>query len=78
MPIGITKVEGSFGVGDPVECVSLDGKTVGIGLANYRASEIEKIRGKKSSEIEAILGFKYSDEVIHRDNFAVSPEAMDI
>ena len=78
LPIGITKVEGSFGVGDPVECVSLDGKTVGIGLANYRASEIEKIRGKKSSEIEAILGFKYSDEVIHRDNFAVSPEAMDI
>jgi len=78
LPIGITRVEGSFGVGDPVECVSLDGKSVGTGLVNYRASEIEKIKGKKSTEIEKILGFKYSDEVIHRDNFALSPEIMDL
>ncbi len=78
LPIGITRVEGSFGVGDPVECVSLDGKPVGIGLANYGSNEIRKIRGKRSSEIETILGYRYSDEVIHRDNFAVSPELMDM
>ncbi len=78
LPIGITKVEGSFGVGDPVECVSTDGRSVGTGLVNYRASEIDKIKGEKSTQIEKILGFKYSDEVIHRDNFAISPEAMDL
>ena len=61
-----------------MECLSLDGKSVGTGLVNYRASEIEKIKGKKSTEIEKILGFKYSDEVIHRDNFALSPEIMDL
>ncbi len=78
LPIGIVKVEGSFGVGDPVECLSKEGSSVGTGLVNYRASEIEKIKGKKSTEIEKILGFKYSDEVIHRDNFALSPEVMDL
>jgi len=40
-------------------------------MTNYSFSEVEKIKGKKTSEIEKILGYKYSDEVIHRDNLVL-------
>ena len=42
-----------------------------MGLVNYSSSDIEKIRGHKTSEIEGILGYKYHDEIIHRDNLVV-------
>jgi glutamate 5-kinase len=45
---------------------------IGIGLVNYSAHEIDKIKGVRSNRIEDILGYKHSDEVIHRDNFVVS------
>ena len=44
---------------------------------NYSADEIEKIKGVRSNRIEDILGYKHSDEVIHRDNFVVG-EAIDL
>ncbi len=71
LPSGILKVEGDFKVGDAVSCLSSEGKKVAKGLANYSSGEIELIKGKKTSEIERILGYKYSDEVIHRDNLVV-------
>jgi glutamate 5-kinase len=40
-------------------------------LINYSSSDIEKIMGCKSSEIGKILGFRDSDEVIHRDNLVL-------
>jgi len=45
---------------------------IGIGLVNYSADEIDKIKGVRSNRIEDILGYKHSDEVIHRDNFVLS------
>ncbi len=71
LPSGITQVEGDFDRGDPVYCVSSSGRRIAKGLSNYSSAEIEKIKGKKSSEIGASLGYSYSDEVIHRDNLAV-------
>jgi glutamate 5-kinase len=44
---------------------------IGIGLVNYSADEIDKIKGVRSHRIEDILGYKHSDEVIHRDNFVL-------
>jgi len=41
-------------------------------LVNYSADEIDKIKGVRSHRIEDILGYKHSDEVIHRDNFVLS------
>ncbi len=71
LPSGIIKVEGHFDIGDAVSCVSKEGKKIAKGLTNYSSKDIEQIKGKKTSEIEKILGYKYSDEVIHRDNLVV-------
>ncbi|MCS7203737.1 MAG: glutamate 5-kinase [Thermodesulfovibrio sp.] len=71
LPSGIRKVEGEFDIGDAVYCLSEKGETVAKGLVNYSSCEIKLIKGKKSSEIENILGYKYSDEVIHRDNLVI-------
>jgi len=76
LPSGVVKVEGDFGIGDPVTCVDMEGTTLAKGLVNYAASEIQKIMGIKSSKIEQILGYKDYDEIIHRDNLAVTRESM--
>jgi len=69
---GIVAVSGRFEEGAPVRCLSSEGEVIGIGLVNYGAEEIEKIMGVRSNRIEEVLGYKHSDEVIHRDNFVLS------
>jgi len=71
LPSGIVSVEGKFSSGDAVYCLDRDGQRVAKGLTNYSSEEIEKIMGLRSSEIEKTLGYKYSDEVIHRDNLVI-------
>lgn len=71
LPSGISIVSGNFEIGDAVHCIGLDGKKIAKGITNYSSLEIKKIKGKKTSEIEKILGYRYSDEVIHRDNLVV-------
>ncbi|MFZ5799272.1 MAG: glutamate 5-kinase [Desulforudis sp.] len=71
LPSGILRVEGSFGVGSPVQCRDAAGRVIGAGLTNYGAADIEKIKGRKSSEIKELLGYNDSEEVIHRDNLVL-------
>jgi glutamate 5-kinase len=71
LPSGITKVEGNFSVGEYVKCIGPGGRNVAKGLTNYSSSDLEKIKGGKTSAIEKVLGYKYSDEVIHRDNLVI-------
>lgn len=71
LPAGILEVRGTFGMGAPVRCLDVSGKLIAVGLSNYKSSEIEKIKGCHTSEIESILGYKHSDEVIHRNNLAL-------
>lgn len=71
LPSGIISAEGAFDTGDAVYCLSAKGDRIAKGLTNYSSSELEKIRGKRTSEIEGILGYKYSDEAIHRDNLVL-------
>ncbi len=71
LPGGILKVEGRFQRGDAVYCTDPGGRRVAKGLTNYSSEEIEKIKGRRTSEIEKALGYKYSEEVIHRDNLVV-------
>jgi glutamate 5-kinase len=68
---GIVGCEGTFDVGDLVAVVDESGRQIACGLTNYTSDEIELIKGKRSSEIEKILGYKYFDEVIHRDNLVL-------
>lgn len=68
---GITGVSGSFSGGDLVKVLDQQGNQFARGLVNYSAGEIERIKGKRSSDIEGILGYKDFDEVIHRDNLVL-------
>ena len=68
---GITGIEGSFDSGDAVSCVSPSGKEFARGIVNYSSEEIKRIKGLKTTEIEKALGYKYFDEVIHRDNLVI-------
>jgi glutamate 5-kinase len=74
LPSGIVSVEGEFSVGAPVEFRKTDDETLGTGLVNYSSSDIRKIMGLKSSQIKNRLGHKPYDDVIHRDNLAVTVE----
>lgn len=65
---GITAVKGGFESGEAVDIVGPDGKTVAKGLVNYHSSELTRIMGRKSGEIEKILGYKFYDEVMHRND----------
>ena len=53
-------------------CVGINGASVAKGIVNYSSSDIDKIKGLKTSKIEQVLGEKPYDEIIHRDNMAVS------
>lgn len=68
---GITGVHGNFLAGASVRLQDRLGRDLAIGLVNYSSEEIGLIKGCKSSDIEAILGHKDFDEVIHRDNLVL-------
>jgi len=74
LPSGIVEVTNDFGVGAPVEFVDRHNEVLGIGLVNYSSSEIKKIMGLKSNRIKQVLGHKSYDEIIHRDNLAITAE----
>jgi glutamate 5-kinase len=71
---GIVAVEGEFGIGAPVEFKRGNSDVLGIGLVNYNSADIRKIMGLRSNRIKSVLGYKPYDEVIHRDNLALTGE----
>lgn len=71
LPSGIKKVTGPFMTGDPVACVTEDGKPFAQGLTNYSSETLQRILGKKTSEIRELLGTLEYEEVIHRDNLVL-------
>lgn len=71
LPSGIQGVEGGFERGDAVRLCTMDGVEFATGVINYTLTELLRIMGKKSHEIEKTLGYKYADEVIHRDNLVL-------
>ncbi|PLY01927.1 MAG: glutamate 5-kinase [Desulfuromonas sp.] len=72
LPSGIASIEGVFDRGDAVRLCDLEGNEVAKGVINYSQSELEKIKGENTTRIETILGYKYSDEVVHRDNMVLN------
>jgi glutamate 5-kinase len=71
LPSGIRAVEGDFGRGDPVDLVAPQGEVFARGLSAYDDGELRRIAGRKSADIEALLGYRYLDEAVHRDDLAV-------
>jgi len=71
LPIGVTKLEGDFLRGDLIECVTTEGDIIARGLSNYSAQAARQIQGRPSQQIQAILGYKHADALIHRDNLVL-------
>jgi glutamate 5-kinase len=71
LPAGVRAVEGTFQRGDPVVVRSADGKALARGLSAYTSGDAERIAGHRSDEIEAILGWRGRDEIIHRDDLVL-------
>jgi glutamate 5-kinase len=71
LPSGITQVSGDFEFGDAVGCVDESDREFARGLTNYGSDELERIKGKRTDQIESLLGYMYYEEVIHRDNLVI-------
>ncbi len=71
LPAGVVEVSGDFERGDAVNVCGPDGRTIGKGLSAYAAADMRAIKGRKSEDIEGILGFRGRSEVIHRDDLVV-------
>lgn len=71
LAIGIVDAEGEFDKGDVVALCDENGKEIARGLTNYRANEIQQIKGLKSERIAQVLGHRPYEEVIHRDNLTL-------
>lgn len=72
LPAGIRQIDGRFERGDAVVIKNRDGREIARGLVAYSASDAERIAGKRSLEIEAILGYRGRDEMIHRDDLTLT------
>src|SRR3954469_21387558 len=72
LPSGVQGVQGEFNAGDPVDIVSPEGPPFARGLSVYSAEEIRRILGCASYEIEAKLGYRLLDCVVHRDDLVVT------
>jgi glutamate 5-kinase len=71
LPVGVVAVSGRFERGDAVAVRNRAGRDLARGLVAYDSEETERIRGRRSEDIEQLLGYRGRDEVIHRDNLAL-------
>ena len=68
---GIIEITGNFEIGDSVSLLGMDGEEFARGIVHYSSEELKRIKGTRSSLIEKQLGYKYYDEVVHRDNLVI-------
>ncbi|MEA1677141.1 glutamate 5-kinase [Nitrospirillum sp. BR 11163] len=71
LPAGVREVEGDFQRGDLVAVRTQAGRVIARGLVAYSAEDARRIQGRRSAEIEASLGWRGRDEMIHRDDLAL-------
>jgi len=70
-PAGVTRVKGRFDRGDAVVVRDPAGVEIARGLAAYSSTDAERILGRRSNELEGLLGFRGRDEMIHRDDLVL-------
>lgn len=71
LPAGVVEIDGDFQRGDAVTVKTADGRELARGLSAYAADDARLIAGRKTSEIEALLGYRGRDEMIHRDDLVL-------
>ena len=72
LPAGVTQVEGRFDRGDAVIVRDADGAEIARGLSAYSSEDARRASGRRSKELEAILGYRGRDELIHRDDLVLT------
>jgi len=71
LPAGVVAVSGRFARGDTVSVLDRRGSEIARGLIAYSDRDAVRIVGKRSADIEALLGFRGRDELIHRDDLVM-------
>jgi len=71
LPAGVCQVSGTFGQGDAVLILGPAGARLGKGLSAYDSADAARLAGHRSDEFEAILGWRGTDELIHRDDLVL-------
>lgn len=71
LPVGVKKVIGHFTRGELIVCRDQQGNDIAHGLTNYGSDDARKIIGHPSTQIQALLGYKDYDELVHRDNLVL-------
>lgn len=77
LPAGVRRVEGDFQRGAAVRITSLGGRLLAKGLVAYPSDEARTLAGRKSGEIEALLGYRGRDELVHRDDMVLHADASE-
>ncbi|GAP20767.1 glutamate 5-kinase [Leptolinea tardivitalis] len=76
LPVGIREVTGEFSRGATVRILDVSGSEVAVGMTSYDSSDLKKIIGCRSDEIESILGFTEGDEAVHHNNMLLLKPAL--
>jgi glutamate 5-kinase len=71
LPAGVVKVVGQFVAGDAVGIRDEAGREFARGIASWDARELELVRGARTADVERLLGYRVTDEVVHRDNLVI-------
>ena len=71
LPAGVRSATGAFERGDIIYICDSDGGHIACGIANYSATDVNRIRGIRSDRIVDTLGYHYGQEVVHRNNLVL-------
>ncbi len=71
LPAGVRSVEGTFERGDLLLVLSERRLPLARGLSAYGSADAARIAGRRSDAIEALLGWRGRDEMIHRDDLVL-------
>jgi glutamate 5-kinase len=71
LPIGIVEVRSNFGIGARVDLLDSGGEAFAVGLVSYPASEVQRMKGRRSEEFLDVLGYKYVEEIVHREDLVL-------
>jgi glutamate 5-kinase len=71
LPAGVTRALGRFDRGDTVSIIGPDGVEIARGICAYSDGDAARIIGRKSADIEHVLGYRGRDEIVHRDDLVL-------
>ena len=71
LPAGVTKVDGEFTAGDPVDLLDENGHTIARGLVNYDSAELPELLGRSTRDLARERGPEYEREIVHRDDLII-------